>query len=120
MSEYNLTVGQAIDLMLEGKTVSKQGGHSYHYSDGEFRRVSDGKYLLSASACCEDKFREVRQVKMITWYRPYIVWDQKKSQPQYSQYNNFYKTKEEVTLLNYQKVLQWEEILAPDNYEDCK
>jgi hypothetical protein len=119
MSEYNLTVGQAIDLMLEGKTVSKWGGHSYHYSVGEFRRVSDGRYLLSASASCEDKFREVRQVKMITWYKPTVIWFPHTAQPERYNGNFFYKTKEEVHVGDW-KVLQWEEIQAPDNYDDCK
>jgi hypothetical protein len=37
MSELNLTPGQAIDLMFEGKIIEDTGGNQYHLKDNEFR-----------------------------------------------------------------------------------
>ena len=124
MREFNLTIGQAIDLMCDDKVIEDIGGNRYRLYDDEFRMI--GNYsCLFLPVRIDYKFREYiepKPVKMITWYRAKNIWDKNYVHPSVSLFQTFYKTKEEYLLklsLNV-KVIEWETIEAPETWEQCE
>jgi hypothetical protein len=122
MSEFNLTIGQAIDLMCEDKVIEDIGGNRYRLFDNEFRMIGNHSCLFNPTMKVS-KYREYiepKPVKMITWYSPLVTWE-KFQEPRTNQFILMFKSKEEFTeLYTNIKVLEWKEIEAPETWEQCE
>jgi hypothetical protein len=63
--------------------------------------------------------------KMIKWYRPKVVWLEGKNEPQIANDARFYSEKkiqrpETIGFGRKIKVLEWEVMEAPENWEQCE
>lgn len=69
------------------------------------------------------KWEEYKEPKkLIKWYRAEVVWWNGASEPQYQVTYKFYKTKEDKGhgLIENAKVIKWQEIEAPETWEQCE
>jgi hypothetical protein len=123
MSEFNLTMGQAIDLMLQGKIVESEKGNKYHFSNDNFRNLENHSFILAVINSGRLKFREYiepKEVKLVKWYHAYLVWDQLEDFPKINGDHRLWRSKEEyINKYKSEKVLEWKEFLQPDNQGDC-
>lgn len=70
----------------------------------------------------EDNWEEYKEPKkMVKWYRPRVIWYQHKRCPEVYQIVPFEITKDKYQWLEADvKILEWEEIEAPENFEGCE
>ena len=129
--EYNLTLGQAIDLLLKGKLIEcdiKERKNEYlifHMGDFCWKDKNtdtfDGTQLGVNSGFSYCKFKEYKPEskppKLVKWYRPLNVWEEGLAFPQPSKVNRFYRSKDKFDGM---KVLEWEEKLFPRTFEECE
>ena len=142
MSEFNLTIGQAIDLLLQDKVVESDYKHIINILRNSYNRVdfvivnhinSTQTISLSSFVDIYTKFKyreyiEPKPVKMITWYRPKVYWSPHQKNPTLG--DNFYPSKsafyEDQTkfLIGTARVKvfndEWETIEAPETWEQCE
>ena len=68
--------------------------------------------------------KEVKEAEMITWYRPKVVWSKDYDYPEKNSYTATFhlsKAKAESVYSGMGfKVLEWETIEAPENFEDVE
>jgi hypothetical protein len=137
MSEFNLTIGQAIDLLLQDKVVESDYKHIINILRNSYNRVdfvivnhinSTQTISLSSFVDIYTKFKyreyiEPKPVKMITWYIPSILWCENDEQPTHYGYSKYYKSKDDFFRtcgIKNVKVLKWKEIQAPETWEQCE
>jgi hypothetical protein len=123
MNQFNLTIGQAIDLMLGGKIVVNVMGYKYHFIGGAFKYVNNDNIFLDFSTKLKFKeYIEPKEVKLVTWYVPTVCWCESDKQPISYGYSKYYKSKDDYfnsSGLKNIKILEWKEILAPETWEQC-
>jgi hypothetical protein len=124
MSEFNLTIGQAIDLMCEEKVIEDIGGNRYRLFDGEFRMIGNYSCLFNPTMKVS-KYREYiepKPVKIITWYRPKYIWDKNYVYPTINMNKRFFPTQEQASrsLSLNEKIINWENLEAPETWEQCE
>ena len=133
MSEFNLTIGQAIDLTFAGEIVEfiKDDGipiavkfTKNYMGEGFITCFNNGRnrVFYSLSEISHYKFRkyiEPKPVKMVTWYLPIIVLWQNGGKPTSNTFNQFEKSKDKfIGQYAIKEVLEWKEIQAPDMEEN--
>lgn len=134
MTEYNLTLGQAIDLLNQGKKIIgnhcneiylfKNGFNArWHFVDNDQDAtdfVLNENMLNTKFAIYEPK----QESKLITWYRPIVLFDKNGDRPFIDDdyFSDFYKSKQEFFDEHGKdkKVLEWEEKYFPETWEDCE
>jgi hypothetical protein len=112
VSEYNLTLGQAIDARQRGERVegfNRDIGTKFDFDSGGFNFDRDCSHL---------KFRiKPKEPEMVTWYRAKLYFSKIANHPQVSV--NWHREKSGFTK-HYKnvRVLEWETMEAPANWED--
>lgn len=71
MSEFNLTPGQAVDLMFDGKIIEDIHGTMFYRMDGEFRCVSKHGYLFIPDK--DSKYREFKEPMSVKGEEPMLA-----------------------------------------------
>jgi hypothetical protein len=134
VSEFNLTIGQGIDLLLQNKDLESNEEHDVILLRDAYGRVD--WIEIAQDGLCEKtkldsfvdryshlKFREyIEPAKSITWYRPKYTWNRDYTSPHFNTHMLFYRDKEtylKKMSLN-EKVLEWETIEAPETWEQCE
>jgi len=134
-TEFNLTIGQAIDLMQDGYPVCNEKNPKIKYfMINSIIKAQDNTYSAEGIAYVSldfiernlgyffKEYTDPKEVKMITWYIPTIIWHKNAWFPLYDG-SKCYKNKDEF-FTEYSKkeikVLEWKEIQAPETWEQCE
>jgi hypothetical protein len=130
MSEFNLTIGQTLDLLNKGKKFIGEHNDEIYLWKGSF--IAAWYYVCSNSFSCDfvlneamlnTKFREyIEPVKIITWYRPTYIWDKNYVHPTINMNKRFFPTQEQASksLSLTEKIIKWETLEAAETWEQCE
>ena len=122
MSEFNLTIGQAIDLMNAGKVVESEHREKYYRYNYGHRNMATQHMLCVATSLKFREYIEPKPVKIITWYRPKYIWDKNYVHPTINMNKRFFPTQEQASrsLSLNEKIINWETLEAAETWEQCE
>lgn len=123
MSDYNLTLGEALRLAVdEGKIIEWDGlGHGTFFFGDNGLENSKG-LPITGNFSKSTKFHIKKEpVKLVTWWRPKVVWHKSCSYPEHWSDIEFYRSKVLWRKDNCgYKVLVWGSVDAPETFEQVE